>query len=69
MFLKNFVRMRQNLHKEDNVLASKMGKMKINNVSTADGSISLSTIIEEKPKDKVVIEYFKRMCENLNQSQ
>jgi hypothetical protein len=42
MFLKNFVRMRQNLHKDDNVLASKMGKMKISNAPAADGSISLS---------------------------
>jgi hypothetical protein len=67
MFLKNFVRMRQSLHKEDDVLAAKMGKMKLSKPSSEANSVSFSTIIEEKPKDKVVIEYFKNLCEKLNQ--
>ncbi len=69
MFLKNFMRMRQNLHKQDDALVSKMSKTKISNEPAPSDGISLSTIIEEKPKDKVVIEYFKRMCDKLNQSQ
>ena len=67
MFLKNFVRMRQSLHKEDDALAGKMSKMKLSDKSQTGNSVSFSTIIEEKPKDKVVIEYFKNLCEKLNQ--
>ena len=62
-FLKNFVRMRQNLQKAE-VEHSDSKKKVSADVSTPN--ISIATIIEEKPKDKVVIEYFKRRCEELN---
>ena len=66
-FLKNFIRMRQNLHKAESTGNQSVGanKKKVSNDVPTD-SISLSTIIEEKPKDSVVIEYFKRRCEQLN---
>ena len=62
-FLKNFVRMRQNLHKAD---AEHSGSKKKVSADVNTPNISIATIIEEKPKDKVVIEYFKRRCEELN---
>ena len=62
-FLRNFVRMRQSLHKAD---VDHSGTKKKVSADVSTPNISIATIIEEKPKDKVVIEYFKRRCEELN---
>ena len=63
-FLKNFLRMRQSIHSKEVAEGKVPGKKVSADVSTPN--ISIATIIEDKPKDKVVIEYFKRRCEELN---
>jgi hypothetical protein len=60
-FLKQFLNMRKNLHKEEvNGTKGKQPKQ------MADPSgITMAHIIENKPSDKEVIEYFKARCEAL----
>jgi hypothetical protein len=62
-FLKQFLNMRKNLHKEEvNGTKGKQPK------PMADPSgITMAHIIENKPSDKEVIEYFKARCEALSQ--
>jgi hypothetical protein len=66
-FLKNFMRMRQSLQTNENVSGSKGNPGKRTSSDVATSNITMATIIEEKPKDKVIIEYFKRRCIELNQ--
>ena len=56
--LRDFVKMRENLHKKEpsNIMANK----KINKEIPLD-SITLDTIIENKPSAKEVLKYFQRL--------
>lgn len=69
-FLKNFMRMRQSIHSKEVAEGKVPGNRgcfaKKVSADVSTPNISIATIIEDKPKDKVVIEYFKRRCEELN---
>ena len=61
-FLKQFLNMRKGLHKAPEIV----GKKPIKAVADPTG-ITMAHIIENKPSDKEVIEYFKARSEALNQ--
>jgi hypothetical protein len=74
-FLKQFINMRRSLHASE---APKKGPLKESNIIGKPAQkgtpalpdptgITMAYIIENKPKDKEVIEYFKVRCEQLNE--
>lgn len=60
-FLKSFVNMRKSLH------ASKPEAKKETKAMPDPSGITMAYIIENKPPQKEVIEYFKRKCEQLSE--
>ena len=65
-FLKQFLNMRKNLHKEEVNGATHKGQKGKQPMADPSG-ITMAHIIENKPSDKEVIEYFKARCEALSQ--
>jgi hypothetical protein len=67
-FLKQFLNMRKNLHTAAAAGPQIIGKKKGDATPAVPNptGVTLAYLIENKPKDKEVIEYFKARCEALN---
>lgn len=67
--LKDFVKMRESLHKKNpsDTASNMIANKKINKEIPLD-SITLDTIIEKKPSSKEVLKYFQRLTNCLEDS-
>jgi hypothetical protein len=63
-FLRDFIKMRQGLA-ENAKAKDKKGIKPLNSLPDVEKTVSLKYLIEEKPSEKVVKEYFKKRIEEL----
>lgn len=63
-FLRDFIKMRQNLVTTSAPVTKKSSK-DLRSLPDTDNAVSLKSLIDDKPSDKVVKEYFKRRISEL----
>jgi peroxiredoxin len=69
-FLKDFMNMRANLHKsESNIVGMSSAKKKETRKMPEPEGITFAYLVEKKPHQKEVIEYFKLRAEKLSEDQ